>query len=79
MRNVQRLACLAAAVGGATLLSACTVVNTPEASSTERQDQAMRRPFDYSPMTDVPDISGGGIGEYDPKSMGRDLNHVLNP
>ena len=49
-----------------------------EKNMDERQDQAMKDPFHYSPGDDIPDITGGGIGEFDPKAMQKDLNNVFN-
>ena len=44
----------------------------------ERQDQAMKDPFGYSPkMND--DISGGGIGEFDKDAFQRDVKNALDP
>ena len=57
----------------------------------ERQDAALRDPFDYGPTLDGkaprdgstggknPSISGGGLGTYDRDAMKHDLDSVLNP
>ncbi len=51
---------------------------TRPASAYQRQEEALKDPFGYSPM-DKPNISGGGLSEYDKKAMKRDIDHVLNP
>lgn len=61
------------------LCGGCTTQVAPEQSMSDRQDQALKHPFDYSPGDDIPDISGGGIGNFDSKAFGKDLNHVLSP
>ena len=78
MRNVMRRSILSM-LGMAALGAGCTVQSATEPSMSDRQDQALKRPFDYSPGDDIPDISGGGVGNFDPKAFGKDLNHVLNP
>ena len=45
----------------------------------DRQDQAMRDPFGYSPNIGKPDISGGDIGTLDKDAMRKDLDNVFNP
>jgi hypothetical protein len=52
---------------------------TKPADAYERQDAAMRDPFGYSPLGEKPDISGGGISDYDRNGMRKDVDHVLNP
>ncbi len=55
----------------------------PAASSEDtmssRQSRAMKDPFGYSVSSDIPDINGGGVGDFDQKAFGKDLDHVLNP
>lgn len=51
---------------------------TRPASMAERQDQAMKDPMNYSPHVN-PNVSGGGIGDFDKDAFKRDLDHVLNP
>jgi hypothetical protein len=45
----------------------------------DRQDAALRDPFNYKPGADEHDISGGNLGNLDRKAMKRDIDHVLNP
>jgi hypothetical protein len=78
MRYAIRIFGAAGLLGAAMLLSACTTT-TSETSMDDRQAKALKDPFHYSPGEDIPDISGGGIGNYDSKAMGRDLDHVFNP
>ena len=51
---------------------------TRPASASDRQEAALKDPFDYSPNINE-DISGGDIGHLDKKAMKRDLDDVLNP
>ncbi|HWE01901.1 MAG TPA: hypothetical protein VG326_05775 [Tepidisphaeraceae bacterium] len=78
MRNTPPIINAVVFIGAAILLSACTPAPS-ESSMDDRQAKALKDPFHYSPGDDIPDISGGGIGDFDSKAMGRDLNHVLNP
>ena len=52
---------------------------TRPASVRDRQDAAMRDPFGYTQDESFPDVSGGGIGDYDKEGMNRDVNRVLSP
>lgn len=45
----------------------------------DRQDQAMRDPFHYSPDMDRTDVSGGGLGNFNGKALGKDLDDLINP
>jgi hypothetical protein len=45
----------------------------------QRQDAALRDPFDYKPEMGEQDISGGNLGQLDRGGMRRDMDHVLNP
>jgi hypothetical protein len=44
----------------------------------DRQDAAMRDPFNYKPDMSR-DVSGGGIGDLDREGLKKDLNNVFNP
>ena len=48
-------------------------------SARERQDAALRDPFNYKPDMNSRDVSGGDIGHLDRDGMKRDLNNVFNP
>jgi hypothetical protein len=78
MRHATRLISAAGLISAAMFVSACSTT-TSETSIDDRQAKALKDPFHYAPGDDIPDISGGGINNYDSKAMGRDLNHVLNP
>jgi hypothetical protein len=52
---------------------------TRPASMHERQDQAIKDPFGYSPGMENTDISGGGFREFDKDGFRKDLNNVLDP
>ena len=52
---------------------------TRPTSARERQDAALRDPFDYKPDFETRDVSGGGLHEFDNQGMKRDIDHVLNP
>src|SRR4051812_19342343 len=65
-------------------LSGCTSENGKHATTrpsgvAERQDEALRDPFGYSPNMDQRDVSGGGITNYDGPAMKKDVDHVINP
>ena len=52
---------------------------TQPASLYDRQEQALRDPFGYSPDLTKSDMKVSGNGEFDREGFNRDLNHVLNP
>ena len=65
-------------LAGGLILAACTpTAQSPSAA--QRQQQALKDPFGYSAGNDIPDISGGGVTDYDSKAMGKDVNSALNP
>jgi len=45
----------------------------------ERQERALKDPFNYKPDSDQSDISGGGISDFDRDAFNRDLKNVLSP
>ena len=60
----------------------CTQTAAPTtrpASMQERQDQAIKDPFGYSPGMGNTDISGGGLNEFDKDGFRKDLKNVLDP
>jgi hypothetical protein len=70
----------AAVLVGGVFLSACAENKpSPDPTPYDRQERALRDPFNYSPNVGKSDISGGGIGEYHNDAMQKDLDHVLNP
>ena len=54
---------------------------TQPASVADRQDEAMRDPFGYSPWKrdGKSRISGGSVGEYDKEGMKHDMKSVFDP
>ena len=52
---------------------------TKRLTTRERQDQALRDPFGYSPEMESTDVSGGGLGEFDKDAFRKDLKNVLDP
>lgn len=57
-------------------LARCT---SPERKPDPR-DQALKDPMNYNPAgSEWPDISGGGILNYDSKAVGKDIDHVFSP
>lgn len=63
-------------------LSSCSSHKPPStqpASDFDRQEQALKDPFGYSPGVDRSDISGGDLGHLDKNAMKKDVDHVLNP
>ncbi len=51
---------------------------TQPSSMSDRQDAAMRDPFNYKPDMSR-DVSGGDIGHLDRDGLKKDLNNVFNP
>ena len=49
------------------------------ASMRDRQDKAMKDPFNYSPDAGSTDISGGGLSDFDRQGFNRDMKNVLDP
>ena len=49
------------------------------ASMRDRQDRAMKDPFNYSPDAGSTDISGGGLTDFDRQGFNRDMKNVLDP
>ena len=47
-------------------------------SMRERQDAALRDPFGYDDK-DVPNVTGGGISDFDKKGFDRDVKSVFDP
>ena len=52
---------------------------TTRSSTRQRQEEALKDPFGYSPDMGSTDVSGGKINQYDKKAMKKDVDHVLNP
>jgi hypothetical protein len=78
--------CLCVLVSGAGLRLAAGCASDPNAKPTsrpanarERQDQAMKDPFGYSPNAGSTDISGGGLSDFDRQGFNRDMKNVLDP
>ena len=62
----------------AAFIAGCAEAPSREPSASQRADEALRDPFGYKPSPH-PDVSGGGIGQYDHGAMKRDVDTVLNP
>lgn len=43
----------------------------------ERQNEALRDPFNYSPFNEKDDISNGGMMDFNKDAFKRDVNSVL--
>jgi hypothetical protein len=79
MRNPARFVSLAVLVGSALVLAACSSQPTANSDSmSDRQDQALKHPMEWTSGKDIPDISSGGIGDVD-KSLGKELHDFFNP
>ena len=53
---------------------------TKPATAYDRQEEALKDPFGYSPNMDQKEVSGGGgWGHYDRNGMRKDVDHVVNP
>ena len=62
-------------------LAGCAETSKPTtrpSSMQDRQDQAMKDPFGYSPGVRT-DVSGGGFGEFDKDAFQKDVKNVLDP
>ena len=57
----------------------CQSSSAPRETASDRQDAALRDPFSYGSNWDNPDITRGGITEYNDKAMKKDMDDVLNP
>ena len=72
---------------GALLCASCATKPTATqptsrpASAVDRQDAAMKDPFNYSPWktSEKSNISGGGTGELDRGALKRDVDRLLDP
>ena len=86
MRNPAHIIVVSALLGVGLALPGCapapagTGPTTQSSSSMyDRQQQAMKRPLEYSPFQENPDVSGGGIGDFDAKSFAKELHDFFNP
>jgi hypothetical protein len=80
MRNFAQWTYALAMLGASLGLPACSSQQPdPQAQMYDRQEQALKHPFDYTAGNDNPDISGGGIGDLDKKALGKDLHDFFNP
>ena len=84
-RAICRLAvCLLMSLCGIRLLAGCasspnSQPTTRPVSMHDRQDRAMKDPFNYSPDAGSTDISGGGLTDFDRQGFNRDMKNVLDP
>lgn len=80
--------CSSVLLCGFLFLTGCESDEGP--SARERQDAALKDPFNYNPDGDLmqqpgreevdpTDISGGGTGELNRKALKRDWDSVFNP
>jgi len=53
--------------------------DTKPKTTHERQQDALRDPFGYSPQVENTDISGGDLGNFDKDAFGKDVDSVFNP
>lgn len=52
---------------------------TRPSSVYDRQEQALRDPFSYTPDLHKADRTVSGNGEFDSQGIGRDVDDVVNP
>lgn len=50
----------------------------------DRQNKALTDPFEYGPKPgtvgrEMPNVTGGGVGDFDRKEFDRDLDRLFNP
>jgi len=74
----MKLLLLAAAVVLTTLAIGC-VDDDKSPSMRQRQDAAMKDPWNYSPFEDRTDISGGGVGEFNKDAFRKDVDSAVSP
>lgn len=75
----RQLLTLGMAAAACMWASACTENEAPS-TMRERQDAALRDPWNYSPHeVDRTDISGGGMMDFKSKAFKKDMDSVLNP
>lgn len=86
--NVRYIAYIAMLAFLCLMTGACADKNKPTSrplSARERQEAALRDPFTYGPsqqdgmMMDDPNISGGGLSEFDRDGFRKDVDRVFNP
>ena len=52
--------------------------DTTQKTTYDRQQDALRDPFGYSPHIENTDISGGDLGSFDKDACGKDVDSVFN-
>ncbi len=72
----KRLAVILPIVFVCPLFAGCA---SNEPSMRERQDAALRDPFNYGSESKPRSVSGGSTSEFDRDEFKRDVNRVLNP
>jgi len=50
-----------------------------ESTAGQRQEDALRDPFNYSPYGEDVNVSGGGTADFRKDAFKRDVNSVFNP
>ena len=83
LRRLLPICLVAAAALFATAAPGCAskdkkAPTTQPSSMQDRQDAALRDPFNYKPDMSR-DVSGGDIGHLDRDGLKKDLNNVFNP
>ena len=83
LRRPLPICLIAAAALFATAATGCAAKDekgptTRPTSMHERQDAALRDPFNYKPDMSR-DVSGGDTGHLDRDGLKKDLNNVFNP
>ncbi|HEX2973275.1 MAG TPA: hypothetical protein VHP11_13150 [Tepidisphaeraceae bacterium] len=62
------------------VLAALAGCSSDESSPRQRQEEALRDPWNYSPYrNDTGDVSGGGLTDFKKDAFKRDVNSVLSP
>lgn len=74
MRTIMIL--LAAGLGG---VAGCTYQSTSTTKPSSWTQQAIDDPYNYNPKMEKPNISGGGIDNFDKEGFKRDWDHVFGP
>lgn len=62
------------------VLAAVVGCSSDEGTMRQRQDEALRDPWNYSPYRNDPsDVSGGGMADFKKDAFKRDVNSVFGP
>ncbi|MFI5381828.1 MAG: hypothetical protein ACHRHE_21225 [Tepidisphaerales bacterium] len=61
------------------LAAGCMDDDLTRSTMRQRQDQALKDPFNYRPDLDNDAVDGGGTMDFKKDAFRRDVQHVVNP